>query len=478
MYGTEHSSGTPINGISRDTLNDTMSNRRETGSRHGTEHSSVTPINGIDNSDVAVSPQSGDVWSFLDERQSHGPLPISKPEHPKVRNPHARKMGSKSLSSHHPLETVSHYQSNNGGPVLEKNPQLEDPQGSQQRVRWSIEQEWNGVSDDNKLSNNNPLGIQANKRRSESPVHSSRNPDRSSSTIEPNPPTNNSRTILSALKDRVDNGHDRHTVQYEEISSDSGNNALPDTYTTSQRHLNDTHAAMPSSLYQDENPFPLMEEKRRKRLLDIQNQDTDGSNSSLLNLNSNPSLTDLRSNNLSIARPFQHIRVPVDIADMSSSDSSRTDLQVLLKVEATAKQVANSTGESVGKLSHHRKGPTTAKEANADLTADNSSKKRANDQIVEQTLLDNYLPRNYSTSTVSNSSNGIAVVVSKTPLQTAMSSAYVYTSPVIDEGLTGLERAISTAKKVAESTEKLVEKLSTSEQTVTQHDTDTEDECV
>ena len=100
-------------------------------------------------------------------------------------------------------------------------------------------------------------------------------------------------------------------------------------------------------------------------------------------LNSNPSLTDLRSNNLSIARPFQHIRVPVDIADMSSSDSSRTDLQVLLKVEATAKQVANSTGESVGKLSHHRKGPTTAKEANADLTADNSSKKRANDQIVE-----------------------------------------------------------------------------------------------
>ena len=442
----------------------------------------MTPINGIDNSDVPVSHQSGDVWSFLDERQSQGPLPLSKPDHPKVRNPHVRKMGSRSHSSHHPLETVSYYQPNSG-PVLEKNLKLEEPQGSQQRVRWSIEQEWNGASGDNKLSNNNSPGIQVNKNRHcEFPVHSSHNRDRSSLTNESNPPTNDSRTVLSALKDRVHNEHDRHTMQYEEISSDS-NYPQSDTYTP-QRHLNDTHTAMPSSLFQDENPFPLVDEKRRKRLLDIQNQDTDGSNSSLLNLNSNPSLTDLRSNNISTTRPFQHNRMPVDNADTSSSDSSGTDLQVLLKVEATAKQVANSTGQSVVKLSHlrsQRSEPTTVNEANADLAADDLFKKRANNDWMEttdeQTLLDNYLP-NASTSTVSNRSNGIAVVTARTPLQTATSSAYVYTSPVIDEGLTGLERAISTAKKVAESTEKSVEKLSRSGQAVIQHDTDTEDDSV
>ena len=232
------------------------------------------------------------------------------------------------------------------------------------------------------------------------------------------------------------------------------------------------------------------------------------SDSSFTNSSSNPSVTYLITQKASngthipvqsgafIHNNEQPLREP---SPQPSMNAYTDDLDVRLDVEKTARAVANSTGESVERLSHHRyqqkkrNNEVTETQSTQNLlpTADsNNSAKQHDVTLGNHVIVTKSTVKNISTTVLSLSNEPVytpqmtdippsqiqslsqphhvhpSILQAEPSESTPSSPLYIYSPPLIDKSLIGLEKALDTTKKVAESTEISVVKLRKSQNSV------------
>ena len=455
-------------------------------------------------------------WDFLEEREMQGPLPINL-DHVAKRPCYEPESGMKpfdhQLTSHPTSLGTSAPRSLT--PTINTTGDHQPKAYSGRHISWARENGQHPALSDEFL----PTGIPLNPPRLSKPVSS--NGHHSSPLLTTDPPRRSTprETISSAsstvqtsvgmerVQPLVPNGNmSNHTDTVGRLANYSSGTTVtpehvmmrhPDSHTgeSQSRSSSRPHSYITLSPVKkdQENPFNALDHET-------------------LAADSNPSLTDLRAQT-PLTKPLDtidgfhssHGKIHPSVSSSSKSTTNKAglDLHALLKVEETAKAVANSTGKSVEKLSRGKQHQTTTNGSSEGLLSlkqqftQSGSPDSPVPTMREKTLNPtnaggSRLPAPLTGPTIDNDvSESLTVTTTQQPtvdisraryhqlrsgkvphdsdagaVQLRMpskdQSLYIYESPLLDQTLTGLEKAVNTAKKVAESTEKSVEKLSKS----------------
>ncbi len=417
------------------------------------------------------------IWDFLDERQSMGPLPISKKPPPSFKLHSESVVKSSDQSVHNPLVSSNHSDRVNS---------LTD---NHRHITWDKQYQSTGI----------PNGMIDQPHHLNEQISSSQNPlqhsKSSSMQLQTNKTTTSRMKIASEDLPISNDGKNiemltgNHSLlsstdraNFQNLTDWSHSQIRPSvespllTGTTTKLS---SYSQLGSNSQSPQPYITLSPSQVATKTSDSSHSVEYDSNhaqsdSCSIDHNSNPSITDLRTGGAQMTLGVMQFPIQSDaksehsFQNPSSKPPINRDLEILLKVEETAKAVANSTGKSVHKLSHHSGHEQKQIRDREHMELQHTKEIPKNDSDIAKHNLTNFYTTIVPSTTTTDTTEPSAIYqpLPHTPLKQVTPTSqliYMYSPPLRDDSLMGLEKAIYTAKKVAESTEKSIVKLRTSQ---------------